>query len=81
MKTSKEITLREYISIKDINPFTKSKIIRAVQQTTYKGVSCKVVGYNFALNTTPERLCDYLIKLETQRAKVREDEPKIIDLD
>ena len=73
--------LKQTVNTTKLKEVQKIKIIKAIEQTKYKGTRCKIVGYQFALNTTPKRLCDYLIKLEMQRAKVRDDEPKIIDLD
>ena len=49
--------------------YKKNRIIKAIKNAKYNGISCQIVGYNIRINKKPLELANYLIKLETSRTK------------
>jgi len=53
----------------NLSTMKQNKVIKAVRNASYNGISCNIVGYNLRMNKKPLELATYLVKLEVSRSK------------
>ena len=57
------------IKSSNLSTIKQNRVIKAVRNASYNGISCNIVGYKLRMNKKPLELANYLVKLETSRSK------------